>query len=355
MDVICRRFKYTSQYGAERGVVRNFGLLLVSIVVSLLLAEGASRLVGFEPRQLSVNPFFQPGRNTTWSVPDPELGWINREGVSVSIEAGNAPMTFWSEGRRASRLSPDTKLQGTPVLLIGGSNAQSYGVRDEESFPYLLAQTMPDMWLENFGTGGFGTVQAMMMAERVLDEFYSDEQPKLILVTFADSHMTRNVSDQSWVFSISDTEGRYVSPPHYRLNGDDLSFEPFRTIGLWPLESRSAVITVLHNFWLQSNAYNTANQALEVTRRVFIRLNALAQAHDAKLIAIVLEDYKELAVEVFDGMPFPVIDCSGFERSDPQQYLLGGGSHPNPRLHAHFAGCIGPVLKEELAGLEAKP
>ena len=113
---------------------------------------------------------------------------------------------------------------------------------------------------------------------RALAKFYTGSKPKLILLAFDDSHIVRNVSDQSWIYSISDPEGRYVAPPHYRLRGDDLVFHPFATIGFWPLERRSAAMTVVHNIWLQSFAYNTANQGLEVTRLLMGRLDALQAA-----------------------------------------------------------------------------
>jgi hypothetical protein len=153
-------------------------------------------------------------------------------------------------------------------MVIGGSNAQSYGVRDEESFVYILSKRYPQLWFENFGNGGYGTVQSLILAKRAYRDFYTTVKPKLILLAFDDSHALRNVSDQSWVYSISDEEGQYVAPPHYRVRDGSLVFYPFQTIGFWPLEKYSALITLLHNVWLQSFTYNTAGDALKVTQNV---------------------------------------------------------------------------------------
>lgn len=324
-------------------------LTVAAVVVSGALVEGAARLAGFAPRQTNVNRFFVAGTQTTWSQPDTELGWINKEGVSRSLEGEGAAMTFWSHGRRATRPDPAVPAGRTPVMIIGGSNAQAYGVVDAESFAYRLADRFPDLSIENFGGGGYSTVQATMMAERALKDFYTGPKPKLILLGFDDAHILRNVADQSWVFSISDPEGRYVAPPHYRIIADDLVFRPFTTIGFWPFERQLAFMTVAHNTWLQSVAYNTAAQGDQVTLLVFDKLAALARAHGAAFAVAILEDRSQRGAALLAGAKFPVVDCSGLERSDPQGYLLDGGSHPNARLHAHYADCIAARLPDLLA------
>lgn len=327
--------------------MKNLALLVIAVVVGALLSEGALRVAGFKPRTININPFFVPGE-TSWSVPDPELGWINKPGTSRSIEEGGVQMTFWDTGRRASRAAPAPPAGGIPIMIIGGSNAQSYGVRDEETFAYLLGQRYPQLWIENFGNGGYGTAQALMLAERAYRDFYKEEKPSLILLAFDDAHIMRNVADQSWIFAISDSEGRYIAPPHYRLENGKLAFHPFETIGFWPLETRSAALTVLHNVWLQSFAYNTANQAMPVTRELIARTQAFAKAHDALFGVVVLEDRTQVTPSLFRDADFPHVDCSALGRSDPKAYFLGGNSHPNRLLHAHFTDCIGAWLDSDV-------
>lgn len=329
--------------------MKNFALICISLSVSALLGEGLIRFAGFEPRELVVNRFFVENSGTTWSVPDSELGWINKQGVSTSIEEGNAQMTFWSDGRRATRpQEARSAAVGTEVMISGGSNAQSYGVEDADSFAYQLGQRFPGVSVENFGNGGYSTVQALLLSQRVMKQFY-DDPPDLIILTFADSHVARNVSDQSWLYSISDSEGRYVSPPHYRLDGETLSFRPFQTIAPWPLETSSALLTVLHHTWLQTIAFDTADQGLEVTRRVMDMFADFASEHSSNFVVVVLEDYTEVSADVFADVNFPVLNCSGLEREAPQEYLLGGGSHPNAKLHRHFTRCLAEWMEAYLA------
>ncbi len=329
--------------------MKNVFLFLAALVVSLLMAEAAMRLAGFKPREVRINPFFVPGTETTWSVPDAELGWINKEGISRAIEGDHVDMTFWSMSRRATR--PDAALPAdgrAQVMIIGGSNLQSYGVRDDESFPWLLSEHYPTLSFENFGTGGYSTVQAGLLAERAFDQLYGADKPKLILLAFDDAHLLRNVSDQSWVYSISDAQGNYVAPPHYREHGDALTFHPFRTIGFWPLEKHSAALTVLHNVWLQSVVYNSAPEALPVTRAAVQDIATFAQKKGVAFAAVILDDRGQTAKSVFEGQPFPWHDCSGLERTNPAEYMLNEGSHPNPKLHAHLAECIEGWLDAEI-------
>ncbi len=334
--------------------MKNFILFCVVMAVCLGAAEEGLRLVGFQPRTLRINPFFVPGTDTTWSVPDPELGWMNKEGTSRALEGDHVPMTFWSFGRRATRAPSDASLptelaaDKTPIMLVGGSNLQSYGVRDEESFPYLLSQRFPKLSFENFGTGGYSTVQALMLADRAFEKFYGAQKPKLILLAFDDAHILRNVSDQSWIYAISDSEGHYISPPHFRIKEGNFIFRPFRTIGFWPLEFHSALVTALHNAWLKKLVYNTADEAVPVTRKVLEQMNEYAKRKGVMFAAVTLDDRSQTAAQVFEGMDFPHKDCSGLERTDPEEYMLKEGSHPNSKLHAHLAECIGDWLDSEI-------
>lgn len=328
--------------------MRNLSLLFLSLVASALSAEYVLRFSGFEPRVLEANRFFVEGDGATWSEPDGELGWVNKPGVSVSLEHGNAPMTFWDHGRRATRPNSDAESKNRPIMIVGGSNAQSYGVVDQESFPFLLAQLFPALWIENFGNGGYSTAQALLMAQRAVSNFYKDEQPELIILTFADSHVARNVSDQSWVYSISDSEGRFVSPPHYRVVNGELVFRPFETIEPWLLETSSAMVTLIHHIWMQSFQFNSGGEGVAVTQKILSRFATFAEKIGANFLVVILEDRAQVSAEVFDGFESSVLDCSGFAREASDDYLLGGNGHPNAMLHSHFSTCVARWMASNL-------
>ena len=108
---------------------------------------------------------------------------------------------------------------------------------------------------------------------------------------------------------------------------------------------------MLHNIWLQSFAYNAADDALPVTQHVIDQLYNFASERGVQFAAVILEDRSQIADALFSDKSFPYKNCSGFERSDPGAYLLGGSSHPNAKLHAYFADCIGGWLDSDVLPL----
>jgi hypothetical protein len=339
-------------------------MIAVSLTLTAGLIEGMARQAGLTPRQPIVRDFFRAGVETTWAAPDAELGWINKPGVSRSLEGDGQLMTFWSDGRRASRAeekpashaNEELSSRRLPVMVFGGSNAQSYGVADADSFVYRLGTRYPGVWFENFGGGGYSTVQALLTAERALTKFYGADKPKLAILGFDDSHILRNVADQSWIFTITDSAGRYVAPPHYRLVADALVFLPFAVIDNWPLETRSAAVSLLHNIWLRSFEYDSADEGNTVTLRVLRHLADTFAASGTEFVVAILEDRSRDAARLLAGSPFPVVDCSGPERDDPANFLIEGKGHPAPRFHAHYEACIARAIDPIIARLsEAMP
>jgi len=261
--------------------MKNIFLFTITSVICLFLIELFLRELGYNPRKLEPNSFFVDNSNTTWSLPDEDVGWINKEGTSVSIEHGSALMRFWSYGRRASDSKEDFDNHKLNIMLVGGSNAQSYGVADKDSFAYIINQNINNVKINNFGTGGYGTVQSFVLAERNLDQFYKKQKPDLIVLTFADSHFLRNVSDFKWMKNISDKNGFYVSPPHYRIKKDNFIFHPFKTIEPWFFETRSSILTIVHFIFLKYIMYDSEKESNEVTSFVIDKFHDLAERNDS--------------------------------------------------------------------------
>ncbi len=326
--------------------MKNLTIICLSIIITILIAELTFRIIGMPIRTLVPNKFFVDNTSFTWSEPDKTLGWVNKAGQAISVEGDGALMSFWTYGRRATRLNEQKQDLTPSIAIFGGSNAQAYGVRDEDSFAYILGHQFFNTRIENFGTGGYGTVQTFLMAKRALEYFYLGNVPELIIVTFSDSHILRNVSDYAWVTNISDSVGHYISPPHYQIVKKEKQFVPFKTITPWFFETSSSIVTALHNVLMKSFIYNKSNDGLDITRAIFKDFYDLSKTYKSDFLVVVLEDYQEVSQDVFSGFEFPVLDCSGPERLEPTKYLIGGGGHPNSRMHRHYADCIKRWLAE---------
>ena len=46
---------------------------------------------------------------------------------------------------------------------------------------------------------------------------------------------------------------------------------------------------------------------------------------------------------------FAVLNCSGYERTQSKEYLLGGGGHPNAKYHRFFSTCLGPWIQNYIS------
>src|SRR5689334_11461349 len=111
--------------------IRRFAPILLvtgSVLLGCLVAELGLRLAGDEPADF--NPFGKTA-DDVWSRRDPALGWINKAGVSRSLEAGHANMSFDEIGRRVSVPAPDVNATRR-VWLLGCSIVQGYGVEDAD-------------------------------------------------------------------------------------------------------------------------------------------------------------------------------------------------------------------------------
>ena len=326
--------------------MKNFCLLTITVIICLLIMELLLRVAGYLPLQLKPNRFFVDNSETTWSVPDKDVGWLNKPGLSISIEEGNAPMTFWSHGRRASRKYDKFDNYYLNIMLSGGSNAQSYGVEDEKTFAFLLGNSLPGVRVDNFGTGGYGTVQSYMLAKRTLEHFYINQKPDLIILSISDSHFNRNVSDYSWMRSISDKNGYYVSPPHYRLSYGEVEFHPFKVIKPWVFETSSSMLTLLHFLVNKHVSYSTSSYSNEITFFALNSFKEMASENQSDFLVLILEDYSGKSEFLLKSSGINYLNCSGFEKTNPKLYLLGGGSHPNDKFHQHYAECLEAWLRD---------
>jgi hypothetical protein len=174
-------------------------LTAVSVVITLVAGEIAARLLLRRPVRLSDR------RNGAPAVPvhvaDPELGW--------KIPAGNAVYRFHTTGAKGSvdvhysiqdghRATAAQPVQGPLLIAAGCSFTFGLGLDDQDTWPWLLQERLPEYHVINTGTNGYGTDQALMAADRAALE--SKEPVPLVVLWFGDFHIERNRSTQGMIF-----------------------------------------------------------------------------------------------------------------------------------------------------------
>ena len=151
-------------------------LSLFGMVVALAIVEGVFHLA---PGLLPVEVQQQvQASSRTMGVSHPYIGNLqapNREGV---IWGSDFRATHHTDAHGFRNDSPWP--ERAEIVVVGDSLVFGYGVEDDEAWPALLAQGMPQFRLINLGLIGASPQQYL----RVYETFGAPLQPKLLIVGF---------------------------------------------------------------------------------------------------------------------------------------------------------------------------
>ena len=330
---------------AVRTWLRGGVLALAAAGLVLAALEAGLRLAGKAPRVLRVNPYLA-GRS--WAAPDARLGWRNREGTFTAIEGPRSPMRFLADGRRFDPAARGRK-EGAEILLVGGSFAQGYGVRDGETFAALLNARFPALHVLNYGTGGYSTLQALRMAERQLAAPQRKGRVRALVYAMIAHHAARNVAAVDWVRYLTTSDGRLLAPPHMRLKGGRLVPHAGGPVPVWPLETRSALVRLAHDGLLALVHDASEAESMRVTIALVQRMQALARRHGALFLTMGLTALPEPLRAGLREAAIPFLDCNvpGWWRRPEMR--VGGRGHPSARLHRAYADCLGAWIARQPA------
>jgi hypothetical protein len=315
-----------------RRILPLIALLAGSLLISLGIGEAFFRALGHKPRQIVAAPhFWEAG----WAAMDAELGWVPRVGTFRSIEPGNAAMTFAADGRRHDPLEPKGALRR--ILVVGCSFTQGEGVGDDEPYAHVINRALPGFEVLNFGTGGYGTYQSLL---RVQSYFRGAHAPTpLVIYGLTGHHIVRNVAPAGWVTMLTTRDGRYLVPPHVRLEGNRLTAYPAEPVPLWPLETRSALVATLHGAVLNLTRRAYMREQTEALRRLLRDMKRTSEANGAALIVVRLASVANSTVAMMQQEGIDFIDCEVPDDQDPA-FRVGGIGHPNGRLHQLWGNCV---------------
>ena len=178
----------TSSSSTRRVVTRflaNGAVALASIVVALLLAEGALRLVGF-----AYPNFWEPDPLTGSALRPAMEGWQKDEGRAyVKINSRGL------RDREHELAKPDGVYR---IAVLGDSYAEAMQVEMEKAFWALLPQRLQSCGFAggrkietiNFGVSGYGTSHELL----TLQERVWPYRPDMVLLAFFPGNDVRNNS-----------------------------------------------------------------------------------------------------------------------------------------------------------------
>jgi len=239
-----------------RRIAANVGLLVVSLMMAILLAEIALRILGI------THPVFMaydPVRGFSANRPGAK-GWFTEE--------GRAYVTINSAGLR-DREHDLEKPPGTiRIAVLGDSFAAALQVEMENAFWSVMegeldkCDTLHGRKIEviNFGVSSYGTGLEWLTLQKQAWKY----DPDIILLAFLTGNDIRNNS-----FALEQSPGRY----YFSLRGNSLVLEPPRsnpTSGV-----RQLLGVTLHDFLLDHTRiaqlvmhYRAQNQESAQTKRI---------------------------------------------------------------------------------------
>jgi hypothetical protein len=306
--------------------------IILTLAVSAGLAEIATRLAG-------VRTFRTPSTQYLgWAKRDPVLGWRNNPGVWRADEPPHAPMTFLPDGSRAT--GTPASASGDPVVVIGCSFAEGYGLPDDETFTWLLQQRFPRRPVLNFATPGYGTYQSLQL----LDELIGTRKihPAAVIYGFLPQHAARNVLTSPLLEAFRAFGGQRFSPPHVELHDGQLRMFPPFVVSNWPLEDHSALVTLAHQAELRALLAGRDRDEEQVTNQLIAKMSQMAEKEHARFLVATLWDDLPPGLAAYQRMAASMRKA-GIEETD----VTYRGAETNPvRLHVGGVGHPGPAIDE---------
>ena len=332
--------------------MRNTILVLVSIVLGLILSECLLRANGFRPKKNVIIGNKQPSMH----VPDSVLGWRNRKGKHnfppYSPSGKPTYMTFLENGQRRSGEN-STNTEGE-IVIVGGSVTQGKAVSDSETYAWKLQQKFPSLKVVNYGTGGYGSYQSLLVLEQELPRMTS---PKFVIYGFIAHHEDRNVATDSWLLLLSpgaipfatlDKNNRIVRhPPERSL--------PFRYLSL-PFRNSLAIFPFFERVYIKIKTIKTWNRVKQkrmVTEAILLQMYKVSKEYGATLFVVHIDSGDppadvETRIYYKGFLKKNNINFIDVDHPLTKELIVLGEGHPNGKFHTLIAERITSVLDDQL-------
>ena len=210
----------------------------------------------------------------------------------------------------------------------GGSFAQGWGISDEETLAWKLQERFPSLNVMNYGTGGYGTYQSLLVLENELPLLKS---PVIVLYGFILHHAARNLAPVSWLKVLSKLSRRgIVHMPHATLDEDGalVRHPPAGYLRL-PLRESSATIAFVEEVYMRTRIRTLKEQkARKVLERILLEMAAASERYGARFLVVNFQPVRQptkLLFKFLEVNHIEYVDC-GFPF---EGMTVPGEAHPN--------------------------
>jgi hypothetical protein len=350
--------------------MRSVFAVLTSVVMTLMLLEGAARLALHGEEKDLPHAFLgsDDEERARWlertrstgvdlggiTIPDRVLGWRLRPAAHVTMTKPNS-YTFTAStekhGLRAVDAVSDHKSPGvTRIGVFGCSQSFGQGVQDDETYSAHLAQLIPGTEVLNFGVPGYGTDQMLLSYETFGRQFDLD----VVLIAFAWFHLPRNLATFHFFAKprfVLDESGNVELVGVPVPTPEELLDQEWQTSRLITLADESIL---LRWSWLrlentrERGIYNPSGPAWLLTRALLHRFVTAARDAGSRVIILNLPDQGHRTLDshleaLASTMHVEFVNLHDtFDRlsADGIEYRLPNDEHLNPIGHATVAEAL---------------
>ncbi len=306
--------------------------------------EMIARSKGYRPFHREELDLYEP----TMVKPDSALGWIPKTGAYLSPlnEPGRiaAKYTFLEDSSRAvsAHLTP----VNYDLILLGCSFTLGWGISDEETFAWKLQNEFPSIRIGNFGVGGYGTYQSLLMMRKLLNR---GMKPRIIVHGFNTFHEDRDIAPAQWIKELSElTQRKHFAMPYCSLDKTGkLQEHPPYQWPTFPLQKYFAFPQMLIDIYykLSTREDERWKNKREITKKILLEMRDLAKENNVKLVVVIFEDAGEDLKFYSAFLKTHGIETLNANFLIPDDYYVPIDGHPNGKAHSVWAEKIAEHLK----------
>ena len=323
----------------RKSLVR-FILVLISVLVSLTLAEEILRHYNYPYIHCQNN--IESAPEAVMGVFDDQTGWNYASSQSFPI---NEKVTYYFDdnGIRIKDMNAQIDYSKPRIVFIGGSVAFGHDLSYEETYAYKIGTLFEDKFeIVNLGVQGYGTDQTVVRLEKLIE----DIKPTIILHTFIDDHIKRNINYDRRNFFIDPKKGCLNfdgTKPLFNIKNNQLVQvrKPIEMDKYDQIRLAVLMINVFDGF--RESIILKDNKHIEITKALINRIEEIANEYSASVYHIYYSPVKVnpiYAEEFFYSQGIGnVLIYDNFAKGGNEEYFVDKNDnlHPNDKTTTELA------------------
>lgn len=328
-------------------LVKRLKNIIIITVITLLLGEGAVRVLGYQP--------FTPWHNryntedgTPYFNEHPTYGYIAKPGQHTINQNHKNYFTITNNSRGYRITSLSKEYDNKPeIWVFGCSFTNGWMLNDDETFCWLAQKELPDYKIKNYGLPSYSNLQSLLQLEDLLK---TKAAPKLIILNFAWFHNIRNTYVRYWEKSIAPIGfiGN-LQVPYARLNDTsyDIKYKPLKYHS-WPLVEYSAFVHFLETNYNHFEDHNMVKSYM-VTSKILQDFNRICRDKNILVVIANIDGSEETKgfMEHLQKKGITTADIS-VDLTIPENTFLPDDPHPTTKANREIAEKLIKLIQNKL-------